>query len=107
MINSSLKDAIGTELIPVSQAIREVIPGGSNPSCVTRWTTRGLAPAEPEAPRIKLEVLYCGNRAYTTRQAVRDFFERVTAARLARMERTRQRCADTTDAELKAAGLIS
>lgn len=94
------------DLIPLNQAARHEIPGTPSVSTVWRWTTRGLAPAIDGEPRIKLEVLYVGNRPHTTKQAIREFLERATAARLARIELTQQRCADVSDSDLAAAGLI-
>jgi hypothetical protein len=94
------------DLMPLNQAIRQEIPGHMAPSTPWRWATRGLAPATDGEPRIKLEVLYVGNRPHTTKQAIREFLQRATAARLARMEGRQQRCADVSDADLDAAGLI-
>ena len=67
--------------------------------------TRGLAPENSGEPRIKLAVLYVGNKAYTTRNAIRDFIDKATQARLARMARTQQRADDVTTSELEAVGL--
>lgn len=92
-------------LIPLNQAIREEIPGEKNPGTTHRWITRGLAGLDGE--RIRLAVTYCGRQPCTTRAAVRQFLADVTKARLARMERTQQRCRDVSDDELAAVGLLN
>ena len=102
----SIADAETKDLIPLNQAIRAEIPGTPSISTTWRWITRGLAPADDGEPRIKLAVLYVGNKPFTTRKAIRDFIERATESRLARMARTQQRATDVTDDELAAAGLI-
>lgn len=91
------------EFLPVNQAVGEVIPGKRNPATHWRWITRGLAGAEP-GERIKLRVWYAGRQPLTTRAAVREFLDAVTAARLARIERIQQ-CGDVTAEDLVAAGL--
>ncbi len=102
----SVADADTSELLPLKRAIQQEIPTAVAISTVWRWATKGLAPAKDGDPRIKLEVLYVGNRPHTTRQAVRDFLSRATQARLARIESNQQRCLDGSDAELAAAGLL-
>ncbi len=102
----SLANADTADLIPLNQALRNEIPGNPSISTVWRWATRGLAPAVDGEPRIKLEVLYCGNRPYTTEQAIREFLQRVTAARLARIATRRPSQTDVTEDELRAAGLV-
>lgn len=101
----SIANAETKDLIPLNQAVRTEIPGEPSVSTAWRWITRGLAPADDGEPRIKLAVLYVGNKAYTTRNAIRDFIDRATQARLARMERTQQRADDVTTDELAAVGL--
>ena len=101
----SIADAETQDLISLNQAVRTEIPGAPSISTTWRWVTRGLAAADDGEPRIKLAVLYVGNKAYTTRNAIRDFIDRATQARLARMARTQQRAADVTDDELEAVGL--
>jgi hypothetical protein len=101
----SITNAETKDLIPLNQAIRTEIPGTPSVSTAWRWINRGLAPAETSEPRIKLAVLYVGNKPYTTRTAIREFIEQATLARLARMSRTQQRAADVTPNELEAAGL--
>ena len=101
----SIADAETKDLIPLNPAIRTEIPGEPSVSTAWRWVTRGLAPADDGEPRIKLSVLYVGNKAYTTRNAIRDFIDRATQARLARMARTQQRADDVTTDELEAVGL--
>ena len=101
----SITNAETKDLIPLNQAIRTEIPGAPSISTTWRWVTRGLAPADDGEPRIKLGVLYVGNKPFTTRNAIRDFIDRATEARLARMQRTQQRADDVTTDELEAVGL--
>ena len=101
----SIADAETKDLIPLNQAVRTEIPGEPSVSTAWRWITRGLAPADDGEPRIKLAVLYVGNKPFTTRHAIRDFIDRATQARLARMARTQQHANDVTDDELEAVGL--
>lgn len=96
-------------LVPLSEAARTLFPGAPRPSTVWRWATRGLISADPADPRIKLEIVYCGKRPYTTALAVRSFLDAVTAARLARIEQMKgpnsRKCGED-DAELLANGLL-
>ena len=101
----SIANAETKDLIPLNQAVRTEIPGEPSVSTAWRWVNRGLAPENSGEPRIKLAVLYVGNKAYTTRNSIRDFIDKATQARLARMERTQQRAADVTTDELEAVGL--
>ncbi|MCA9065979.1 MAG: hypothetical protein KDA96_23080 [Planctomycetaceae bacterium] len=101
----SIANAETKDLIPLNQAIRTEIPGEPSASTTWRWITRGLAPADDSEPRIRLAVVFVGRQCFTTRSAIREFMERATQARLARMARTQQRSTDVTDAELTAAGL--
>ena len=100
---------IKQSLVPLSVARKDLFPVNPNgkpvnPSTLWRWIRRGLEGLDGN--RIRLEVIYCGNTPYVTVEAVERFLDAVTAARLARMERTQQRSDDVTDAELAAAGLI-
>lgn len=101
----SICDAQAKDLIPLNQAIKTDIPGEPSAATVWRWAAKGLAPAAEGEPRIKLAILYVGNKPYTTRNAIRDFIDRATQARLARMARTQQRADDVTTDELEAVGL--
>lgn len=92
------------ELLPLNRLTRE-IPGNPSPATVWRWITKGLKGIEEQAPRIKLKAVYCGSRPFVSRAAITEFFAAVTAARLARLERTQQHCADVSESELRAAGL--
>ncbi len=104
----SIENAETKDLIPLNQTtIRAEIPGDPSASTVWRWVTRGLAPANDGEPRIKLPVLYVGSKPFTTRQAIREFIERLTQARLARMAARQQGSADVTDEELESVGLMS
>ena len=102
----SLESTNPSDLIPLRKAIQTEIPSAVAISTVWRWATKGLAPARDGEPRIKLEVIYVGNRPHTTRQAIRDFLNRATEARLARIDSKQQRGHDVTDAELSEAGLL-
>ena len=93
------------DLMPLNQAVRTEIPGQPSVSTAWRWITRGLAPAVDGEPRIRMAVLYVGNKPYTTVAAIRDFLDRATQARLSRMARTQQRADDVTDEELESVGL--
>lgn len=101
----SIANADTKDLIPLNQAIRTEIPGQPSVSTAWRWITRGLAAAVPDEPRIKLDVLYVGSRPFTTRAAIRDFLDRATQARLARMTATQRRAHDVTGEELASVGL--
>jgi hypothetical protein len=92
--------------LPLKKAIQLEVPTAVAISTVWRWATKGLSAATDSEPRIKLEVLYVGNRPYTTRPAVRDFLSRATKARLARIEAHQQRDRDVTDEELADVGLL-
>ena len=102
----SLTHVDTSELLPLKKAIQKEIPTAVAISTVWRWATKGLAPAIDGEPRIKLEVLYVGNRPHTTRRAIREFLDRATQARLSRIDLNRRRCVDVTDAELADAGLL-
>ncbi len=103
----NIANAETNDLIPLNQAVRTEIPGKTSISTAWRWVTRGLVPANDGEPRIKLAVLYVGNKPYTTRTAIRDFIDRSTQARLARIARTQQRADDVTDDELQSVGLTA
>ena len=96
------------ELVSLNEARRNLIPrrpdGRSvSPSTVWRWIRRGLAGKDGEP--IKLSVIYCGSRPHVTRNAIDDFFERVTEARLANQVRSTALATDATREELESAGL--
>ena len=103
----SVANAETCELIPLSKAIQHDIPGEPSYSTVWRWIVRGLAPAIPSEPRIKLAVQYVGAKPFTSRAYIRDFIDRSTQARLARLAHTQQRADDVTDDELQSVGLTA
>ena len=72
-------------------------------STIWRWVRKGLAGTDGE--RIRLSVVYCGSRPHVTRDAIDDFFERVTEARLANQLRSTATATDPTREELESAGL--
>ena len=102
----SLESTNPSDLIPLRKAIQTEIPTSVAISTIWRWATKGLAPATDGDPRIKLAVLYVGNRPHTTKAAIREFLELATKARLTRIELKQQRCREVTDAELADAGLL-
>ena len=104
MYTSNAVETRPDELIPLKTAIRDLIPGGKNPSTTWRWVTRGLAGQDGQ--RIRLKVWYVGRQPHTTKAAILQWLEAVTEARMERMDRTQERCADVSEAELAAAGLI-
>ena len=96
------------ELVSIGHARTKLIPvrpdgNPINPSTVWRWIRIGLEGLDGE--RIKLAVVYVGNRPMVTRNAIDDFFQAVTAAKLERHRRVEELAADVSEAELKAAGL--
>ena len=96
-------------LVPLSVARRQLIPANPNgkpvdPSTLWRWIRKGLEGLDGN--RIRLDVVYRGNAPYVAPEAVTQFFERCTQARLERMRRTQERCSDVSDDELAAAGLL-
>ena len=70
---------------------------------VWRWIRRGLEGLDGE--RIRLEVSYVGNRPMVTENAIVDFFQAVTEAKLERHRRAEQLAAEVTPDELEAVGL--
>lgn len=96
-------------LVSISHARKHLIPPSDdgrllNPSTVYRWVRQGLEGLDGN--RIRLEVTYRGQTPFTSAEAIDRFFAAVTTARLARMELTQQRCADVSDSDLAAAGLL-
>lgn len=96
-------------LVSISHARKHLIPPSDdgrlvNPSTPYRWIRRGLEGLDGN--RIRLEATYRGQTPFTSAEAIDRFFSAVTAARLARMERTQQRCDDVSDEELEASGLL-
>jgi len=91
------------ELIPLNQAVGTLIPGSHNPSTIWRWVMRGLA--GPDGQRVRLAVWYVGRTPHTTANAVRTWLDAVTAARLARSQRTLNAPDIATAAELADRGL--
>ena len=96
-------------LVSISHARKHLVPPSDNgrplnPSTVYRWIRQGLEGLDGN--RIRLEVTYRGQTPFTSAEAIDRFFAAVTTARLARMERTQQRCADVSDSDLAAAGLL-
>ena len=58
-----------------------------------------------DGERIKLSVTYAGNRPYVTQNAIDDFFQAVTEAKLERHRRAEELAADVSEEDLEAAGL--
>ena len=96
------------KLVDLTTARKELIPPRPNgkpvnPSTVWRWIRQGLEGVDGE--RIKLEVIYAGNRPFVTPDAIEEFFQALTAAKRERHRRAEELAADVTDDELAAAGL--
>ncbi|MCH2204042.1 MAG: hypothetical protein MK102_18915 [Fuerstiella sp.] len=68
-----------------------------------RWIRKGLEGLDGE--RIKLEVTYAGSRPYVTRNAVEEFFQAVTEAKLERHRRAERLASEVTQDKLEAVGL--
>lgn len=97
-----------TNLVSLDHARKHLIPRRTNgkpiaPSTLWRWIRRGLEGLDGD--RIKLAVVYCGNRPHIAPVALREFFDAVTTARLERHRRTQELSSDVTHAELREAGL--
>ena len=92
------------QLLPVNVAVRSVIQRKSSPSTTSRWYLKGFAC--PDGTRCLLKVWYVGRTPHTTRAAVKEWVEAVTAARLSKPSGASEPV-DVTEAELRAAGLIS
>ena len=98
-----------TKLVDLTTARKTLIPRRPDgkpvdPSTVWRWIRRGLEGIEGE--RIRLKVVYAGSRPFVTQNAIDDFFEAVTEAKLERHRRAEELTADVSDDELEAAGLL-
>ena len=65
-----------TDLIPLAVAA-ELVPGKRHPATIWRWINFGLA-------GVQLDALEVGGVTYTTRRALQEFFEAVTAAKRGR-----------------------
>lgn len=100
------------DLVPLGRARRELIPYGNNgkpisPTTAWRWVRKGLKSATGE--RIKLTVVMVGGRPFLTRQAVEDFFARLTEARESAEERDSSddnELSAAKERKLKEAGLL-
>lgn len=97
-------------LVSLSHARKHLIPPSDNgrpvnPSTIFRWIRVGLEGLGGN--RIRLEVTYRGQTPFTSAESIERFFAAVTAARLARIQRTQQQSADVSDADLAAQGLLS
>ena len=95
-------------LVTLDHARKHFIPRRAdgkpiNASTCWRWVRKGLEGLDGE--RIKLEVTYAGSRPYVTRNAIGDFFQAVTEAKLERHRRAEELASDVTEDELHAAGL--
>jgi hypothetical protein len=64
------------DLIPLAEA-GQIVPGKRDPSTIWRWINVGRF-------GIRLESLEVGGVTYTTRTAIQEFCEAVTAAKLKR-----------------------
>lgn len=96
-------------LIPLNLSRGRLIPqspDGKTLNCSTlwRWHRKGLAGLNGE--RIRLEVIYVGRTPHVSAEMVKEFFDKVTAAKLERIRQQELASAEVTTAELAAAGLI-
>lgn len=96
--------ASSDKLLPLKRAIYEVTGDEPSPAKSLRWTTRGLAGIDGE--RIVLNVVPVGRKLFTTCNEVRSWLNAVTAARMARIQRTQATVESVSDDELRAAGLL-
>ena len=95
-------------LVSLDHARKHLIPRRTDgrpisPSTLWRWIRKGLEGRHGK--RIRLTVVYCGNRPHVTARGVNKFFEAVTEARLSRHCPDEKQPIDVTEAELKRAGL--
>ena len=98
-----------SKLVALSDARRMLIPcrpDGKpiNPSTVWRWIKKGLDALDGE--RIKLEVIYVGRTPHVSPEMVKEFFDKVTAAKKERIRQQELATAEVTTEELKASGLV-
>lgn len=97
-----MQTAIG-DLIELGTARRTLIPRKDgtavSPSTVWRWVRKGIN-------GVKLQVWYVGAKPHTTPQALQQFFDEVTAKRLASIAQDNPQLLTASDAELVAAGLL-
>ena len=91
-------------LQPVDIVFRTIANWRPSPSTRWRFIKRGLA--GPNGERILLPVVYVGRKPHTTRTAVLQWLDKVTEARLAKIDRSQERSDDVSDDELRAAGLL-
>ena len=91
-------------LTPLNLAIRTRMHRDFNPSTSWRWCTLGIA--GPDGERIRLQVWYVGRKPHTTQAAISDWLNKVTEARLAKIDRKQKLSQDVSDDELRAAGLL-
>ena len=80
------------DLLSYPQASREC-PGRPHVSTIFRWARRGVR-------GIRLETVLCGGRRFTSRQALKRFHERVTAAADGRKAEARSTAAHRRQAEI-------
>ena len=97
------------KLVDLAIARKTIIPSQPNgkavhPSTTWRWIRKGLEGIDGK--RIKLKVTYVGNRPCVTQEAVDEFFQAVTEAKLERHRRAEELAADVSDDELRSAGLL-
>jgi hypothetical protein len=99
-----LSKPIREQLVPLTRASREEIPGNVSPTTVSRWGQKGLLGIDGQ--RIRLQIWLVGRVPHTTRAAIAEFLEQVTAARTAKLESNESGMLTATDTDLKNAGLL-
>lgn len=95
-------DAFVEDLLSINEAAREA-PGRPHIATVWRWINRGVR-------GIKLETVMIGGRRFTSREALEQFFARLTAASAGeplpiRTSRQRRRDIERAERELAEAGI--
>lgn len=101
---------VTTTLIPLNSSRGRLIPqcpDGKTLNCSTlwRWHRKGLAGLNGE--RIRLQVVYIGRTPHVSPEMVKEFFDKVTAAKLERFRQHELDSSEVTTEQLAAAGLIS
>ena len=92
-----------SRLVDMGTARRTLIPwkNGKQVSGTTvwRWVNKGVA-------GVQLPVVYAGSTPCVSRDMVDEFFQKVTAAKLAQREAKQASEVPVTDSERKAAGIL-
>jgi hypothetical protein len=95
-------DILSEDTVTLTDASK-IIPGRPHSSTIWRWHQHGCR-------GVKLETVVIGGRRFTSREAIKRFIAKTTAARDGDAEaisptRRRQAAIEKADAELEAAGI--